>query len=52
MWTFEGIAESILITLFSIYIFSSESASSGGYSSDLWTVSLTMYAYMDADLHQ
>jgi hypothetical protein len=42
MWTFEGAAEAAMITLFSIYILSTESISGSGYSSDLWLVSLTM----------
>ncbi len=43
MWTGEGMLEAILISLFSIYIIgTSPSISAGGYSSDMWLVSLTM----------
>lgn len=43
MWVLEGTIEAVLITLFCIYILGTESLSSGGYSSDLWIVSITMY---------
>lgn len=43
LWILEGIAEGTLITLFCIYIFSSQSLDASGYSTDLWTSSLTMY---------
>lgn len=42
MWTFEGMVEAVVITLFSIYILGTSSISLSGYSSDLWLVSLTM----------
>jgi hypothetical protein len=42
LWILEGIIEAILITFFSLYIFSSSSISSGGYSNDFWLASLTM----------
>jgi hypothetical protein len=35
--------EAVLITLFAIYILGTSSISSGGYNSDLWLVSLTVY---------
>ena len=42
MWTFEGMVEAVVITLFSIYILGTSSISLSGYSSDMWLVSLTM----------
>jgi hypothetical protein len=51
MWTAEGMIEAVLITLFSIYIIGSPSSiSAGGYSSDMWLVSLTMYIFLNVDL--
>lgn len=43
LWILEGILEAIVISLFSIYIFSSPSLNSSGYSNDMWLASLTMY---------
>lgn len=42
-WVFEGVLEAIMVSLFSIYILSSESLSKSGYTSDMWLVSVTMY---------
>ncbi len=48
-WTLEGAVEATLISLFSIYILSSESISQSGYNGDLWLVSLTMYPLYHLD---
>lgn len=52
MWTLEGMLEALLITLFSIYILGNSSMSNGGYNSDMWLTSLTMYllSYIDLQL--
>lgn len=44
LWIMEGVVEATVITLFSIYIFSSVSLDSSGYSTDLWVCSLAMYS--------
>jgi cytochrome c oxidase assembly factor CtaG len=52
MWTFEGMVEAVLITLFALYILGTSSINASGYNSDLWLVSLTMYLthYIDSQL--
>jgi magnesium-transporting ATPase (P-type) len=42
LWILEGVVEAVIISLFSLYIFSSPSFNSSGQNSDLWLVSLTM----------
>lgn len=42
LWVLEGVIEATVITLFSVYIFSSISLNSSGHSNDLWNTSITM----------
>ncbi|MCB0369300.1 MAG: hypothetical protein KDD45_07550 [Bdellovibrionales bacterium] len=46
LWILEGIIEATIVTLFCIYIFSTSSIDSSGYSSDLWISSVTMYFFI------
>ena len=43
MWVIEAIVESVLISMFCIYIIGSTSMSHMGYSSDVWIVGVTVY---------
>ncbi len=49
-WIIEGVLESIVITLFTLYILDAESINNSGYSTDMWIVSLTMYNFFYLDI--
>lgn len=41
LWVGEALVESILVTLFSLYIIGGHAINATGYNSDLWVVGLT-----------
>jgi len=44
MWVLESVLESVLITLFCIYIIGGNSVNETGISSDLWLVGITIFS--------